>query len=88
MEDYIDGRRRQKREQKARELSLKYTQENQSISNKFGDAKRKLADVSYEQWETLPESQDLVKYNRKKRNAYTKYTPVPDSILASRPGSD
>ena len=26
VEDYIDGRRRKKREEKARELSLKYTQ--------------------------------------------------------------
>ena len=56
VEDYIDGRRRKKREEKARELSLKYTQEHQDVSSKFIDAKRKLADVSLEEWETLPDS--------------------------------
>ena len=70
VEDYIDGRRRQKREDKARELSLKYTQKNQDVSSRFTDAKRKLADISQEEWEQLPDSQDLVKYNRKKRNDF------------------
>ena len=86
VEDYIDGRRRKKREEKARELSLKYTQEHQDVSSKFTDAKRKLADVSLEEWETLPDSQDLVKFSRKKRNDFQRYTPVPDSVLASRAG--
>ena len=56
VEDYIDGRRRKKREEKARELSLKYTQEHQDVSSKFVDAKRKLADISLDEWETLPDS--------------------------------
>ena len=37
-----------------------------------------------EQWEQLPEAPDLVKISRKKRNQeYQRYTPVPDSILAT-----
>ena len=56
VEDYIDGRRRQKREEKARELRLKYTQEHQDVSSKFSDAKRKLADISIDEWEALPDS--------------------------------
>jgi len=70
VEDYIDGRRRKKREEKAREQSLKHTQQYQDVSSRFADCKRKLADVSLEEWETLPDSQDLVKFNKKKRNAY------------------
>ena len=36
----------------------------------------------------LPDSQDLVKFNKKKRSNFQRYTPVPDSVLASRPGSE
>ena len=43
-----------------------------------------MKDVSREQWESLPESSDLVKISRKRRNQeYQRYTPVPDSILQS-----
>ena len=86
MEDYIDGRRRKKREEKARELSLKYAKENTDVASKFSDAKKRLADVSLEDWLSLPEAQDLVKMNRKKRSDFQRYTPVPDSVLASASG--
>ena len=70
VEDYIDGRRRKKREEKARELSLKYAKEQTDVTSKFTDAKKRLADVSLEDWLSLPEAQDLVKMNRKKRSDF------------------
>ena len=83
VEDYMDGRRKKKREEKARELSLKYAQEQTDVSSRFVDVKKRLAEVSVEDWLSLPEAQDLVKMNRKKRSDFQRYTPVPDSVLAS-----
>ena len=70
MEDYIDGRRKKKREEKARELSLKYAKEKTDVTSNFVDAKKRLADVTLEDWLSLPEAQDLVKMKRKKRSDF------------------
>jgi len=83
VEDYLDGRRKKKREEKAKELNLKYASEKVDYTAKFSDLKTILKDVSREQWEALPDAQDLVKQNKKKRADSQRYTPVPDSVLAS-----
>ena len=55
-----------------------------NIKSKFVDVKKKLADVSREDWEALPDAQDLVKQNKKRKmNERQRYTPVPDSVLQS-----
>ena len=66
----MDGRRKKKREEKARELSLKYAQEQTDVASRFVDVKKRLAEVSVEDWLSLPEAQDLVKMNRKKRSDF------------------
>jgi len=53
----------------------------------FSDQKKELVNVSREEWEALPISQDLVKQSKKKKSDAQRYTPVPDSVLASAAGS-
>ena len=52
----MDGRRKKKREEKARELSLKYAQEKTDVSSRFVDVKKRLAEVTVEDWLSLPEA--------------------------------
>ena len=44
-----------------------------------------MKDVTQEEWENIPDAQELVKVSRKRRNLEymnnNMYTPVPDSIL-------
>ena len=54
VEDYIDGRRKQKRQEKARELTLKYASETMTFQGMFSDQKKDLSTVSREEWEALP----------------------------------
>ncbi len=78
------GRRRQKQQEKIEELNRVYAQDQVNIKSKFVDAKRKLADVSREDWESLPEAMDLVKQNKKRKaSEKQRYTPVPDSVIQS-----
>jgi hypothetical protein len=44
-----------------------YAQEHVNIKAKFVDVKKRLADVSREDWESLPDAQDLVKLNKKRK---------------------
>jgi hypothetical protein len=42
--------------------------------------------VSREDWEALPDAQDLVKQNKKRKlNEKQRYTPVPDSVIQGNP---
>ncbi len=67
VDDYLMGRRHKKQQQKVEELNRVYAQDQVNIKSKFVDAKRKLADVSREDWESLPDAMDLVKQNKKRR---------------------
>lgn len=59
----------------------KYRQERPKIQQQFSDLKRKLSDVSYDEWLSIPEVGDA--RNKKQRNPRVdKLTPIPDSILA------
>jgi pre-mRNA-processing factor 6 len=76
-----DEKRKERREQRFKEEVEKYRQERPKIQQQFSDLKRKLSEVSYDDWMSLPEVGDA--RNRKQRNARAdKLTPIPDSILA------
>jgi len=78
----MDGRRKERREKKYKETVEKFRQERPKIQQQFSDLKRKLTDVSAEEWSYLPEVGDS--RNKKMRNPRTeKFTPVPDSVLRS-----
>ena len=85
VEDYIDGRRRRKREEKFQEHQDKLLKQQSDIRAQFQDLKRNLASVSREDWEVLPEAPDLVKKTKKQRmyDQAARYTPIPDSALSS-----
>ncbi|CAG0880530.1 unnamed protein product [Darwinula stevensoni] len=77
----MDEKRKEYREKKLKEELEKYRQERPKIQQMFSDLKRDLAQVSEEEWSSLPEVGDA--RNRKQRNPRgEKYTPLPDSILA------
>lgn len=77
----LDERRKERREKLFKEEVEKYRQERPKIQQQFSDLKRKLNEVSYEEWATIPEVGDA--RNKRQRNPRAeKLTPIPDSILA------
>lgn len=57
------------------------------IQQQFSDLKRSLANVTAEEWSTIPEVGDS--RNRKQRNPRAeKFTPLPDSVLARNLGGE
>ncbi len=76
-----DERRKERRERLFKEEVEKYRQERPKIQQQFSDLKRKLDEVTYDQWCSIPEVGDA--RNKRQRNARAdKMTPVPDSVLA------
>ncbi|KXZ45962.1 hypothetical protein GPECTOR_49g546 [Gonium pectorale] len=78
VDNFMDERRREAREKRLKEELERYRAENPKITEQFADLKRKLADVSSEEWEAIPEIGD---YTVKKRRV-ERFAPVPDSLLA------
>uniref|UniRef100_A0A2K6FA04 Pre-mRNA-processing factor 6 n=1 Tax=Propithecus coquereli TaxID=379532 RepID=A0A2K6FA04_PROCO len=77
----MDERRKDRREQKEKEEIEKYRMERPKIQQQFSDLKRKLAEVTEEEWLSIPEVGDA--RNKRQRNPrYEKLTPVPDSFFA------
>ena len=69
------------REQREKEEIEKYRMERPKIQQQFSDLKRKLAEVTEEEWLSIPEVGDA--RNKRQRNPrYEKLTPVPDSFFA------
>lgn len=79
IDDYMDGRRREQREARLKEEVEKHRRDNPKITEQFADLKRKLADVSYAEWEAIPEIGD---YSIKNKKRFESFTPVPDTLLA------
>ncbi|KAL9962298.1 hypothetical protein ACROYT_G031386 [Oculina patagonica] len=78
----MDDRRKERREKRFKEEIEQYRQERPKIQQQFSDLKRKLGDVSEDEWLSIPEVGDY--RNKKQRNPRTeKFTPVPDSVLHS-----
>lgn len=64
VDEFMDTRRKKKREEKLKELEAKISKEKaakQDLTNQFKDLKGQLAGVSRAEWESLPDAPDLVK---------------------------
>ncbi|GLC38459.1 hypothetical protein PLESTB_001727900 [Pleodorina starrii] len=79
VDNFMDERRREAREKRLKEELERYRAENPKITEQFADLKRKLSDVSYEEWEAIP---DIGDYTIKKQRRMERFAPVPDSLLA------
>uniref|UniRef100_A0ABM0MDE1 Pre-mRNA-processing factor 6 n=1 Tax=Saccoglossus kowalevskii TaxID=10224 RepID=A0ABM0MDE1_SACKO len=81
IEKRMDEKRKERREKRLREELERYRQERPKIQQQFSDLKRQLADVSEDEWSSIPEVGDA--RNKKQRNPrHDRLTPVPDSLLA------
>jgi len=79
VEEYMDERRRDQREKRLREEVERERKENPKITEQFRDLKRQLADVSYEQWDGIPEIGDCTV---KKQKRFESFVPGSDALLA------
>ncbi|XP_007952836.1 pre-mRNA-processing factor 6 [Orycteropus afer afer] len=77
----MDERRKERREQREKEEIEKYRMERPKIQQQFSDLKRKLAEVTEEEWLSIPEVGDA-RNKRQRHPRYEKLTPVPDSFFA------
>ncbi|KAJ6828622.1 putative protein STABILIZED1 [Iris pallida] len=75
----MDSRRKDRREARLKQEIEKYRASNPKITEQFADLKRKLADMSAEQWDSIPEIGDYTLRNKKKR--FESFVPVPDTLL-------
>ena len=77
----MDERRKTYREKREAEEIERYRRERPKIQQQFVDLKRELANVTDNEWLSLPEVGDS--RNKRQRNPRPEvFTPVPDSILA------
>lgn len=79
IDERMDERRRAKREANEKDEMDKFRRENPKISEQFADLKRKLADMTEADWESVP---DIGDYTVKKKKRMQQFVPVPDSLLA------
>ncbi|GJM91116.1 hypothetical protein PR202_ga07460 [Eleusine coracana subsp. coracana] len=75
----MDSRRKDRREARLKQEIEKYRASNPKITEQFADLKRKLADLSAQEWESIPEIGDYSLRNKKKR--FESFVPVPDTLL-------
>ena len=73
--------RRERRESRLKDEIEKYRIENPKITEQFADIKRKLAEISTDEWEAIPDIGDYSMKNKNKRPQF--YSPAPDSLLAT-----
>ena len=78
VDDHMDSRRRDQREARLKAELEKYRKENPKITEQFADAKRKLSEVSYEEWDAIP---DIGDYSIKKKKGGREFAPAPDTLL-------
>jgi len=79
IDSHMDERRRERREARLKAEIEKYRAENPKITEQFADLKRKLGEVSSEEWEAIPEIGD---YTIKNKKVMQSFVPVPDTLLA------
>eukprot|EP00761_Pharyngomonas_kirbyi_P014791 gb/GECH01014821.1/.p1 GENE.gb/GECH01014821.1/~~gb/GECH01014821.1/.p1 ORF type:complete len:953 (+),score=335.53 gb/GECH01014821.1/:1-2859(+) len=77
IDEHLDSRRKQRREDKMREQLEQYRATRPKIQQQFADLKKQLSDVSSDEWNDIPEIGD---YTVKKRKSEI-FTPTPDSLL-------
>jgi len=76
---HMDDRRRAIREKKLKEDIEKYRKENPKITEQFADLKRKLAHISEDEWNAIP---DIGDYTRHKKNKMEVSHLSFDTLLA------
>ena len=77
----LDERRKERRELKYQEEVRKVREERPKIQQQFSDLKRKLSEVTNDEWLNIPEVGDS--RNRKQRSLrQEQLTPLPDSVIA------
>lgn len=84
---HMDERRKLRRERREKEEIQAYRKERPKIQQQFSDLKRKLAEVTDQEWFSLPEVGNISGRGRKKSaiNERGIYVPMPDSMIeASR----
>jgi pre-mRNA-processing factor 6 len=79
IDERMDERRRQRREVKEKEEMERFREENPKIAEQFADLKRKLAQITEAEWESIP---DIGDYTIKKQKRMQQFVPAPDSLLA------
>lgn len=80
VDDYMDSRRRGRREKKFMQEMEKFRKEKPTLPEQLKDAKRQLSTLTHEDWLSIPEAND---YKVKKVKRAEKYVPVPDKIISS-----
>ncbi|KAL8088172.1 protein STABILIZED1 [Apium graveolens] len=79
IDNKMDLRRKDRREARLKQEIEKYRASNPKITEQFADLKRKLHDLSTEEWDSIPEIGDYSSRNKKKR--FESFVPVPDTLL-------
>mmetsp|Transcript_40439 Transcript_40439/g.41250 ORF Transcript_40439/g.41250 Transcript_40439/m.41250 type:complete len:969 (+) Transcript_40439:134-3040(+) len=83
VDDRMDSRRKRRRELQMVEDMKRNRNNRPKIADQFADLKRELADVTVEQWDSLPEVGDHSLKHKQKNKRNEVFTPVPDYLLAS-----
>jgi PRP1 splicing factor, N-terminal. len=79
IDERMDSRRKEARERKEKEAMEKFRSENPNVVETFRDLKRDLKDVSYAEWDAIP---DIGDYSIKKKKLNVGFMPAPDTLLA------
>ena len=79
IEHRMDSRRKEAREAKEREQIVQFREENPNVAETFRELKRGLKDVSYAEWDAIP---DIGDYTIKKKKLNAGFAPPPDTLLA------
>ncbi|CAD2103679.1 hypothetical protein YYG_01720 [Plasmodium vinckei petteri] len=78
----MDVRRKSRRENKLKEEILKMRAQKPTIQEQFSDLKKNLANVTLEEWESIP---NVLNYSRQKQKKMPKsYLPAPDSLIMNK----
>uniref|UniRef100_A0A6T6AVG1 PRP1 splicing factor N-terminal domain-containing protein n=1 Tax=Compsopogon caeruleus TaxID=31354 RepID=A0A6T6AVG1_9RHOD len=79
VDEKMEARGKKYRNVKIQEAIEQYRKEHPTLKQRFVDLKRELADVTEDDWATIPDIGDY----RVKRHKVDRLTPAPDSILIS-----
>ncbi|PRP84246.1 hypothetical protein PROFUN_08266 [Planoprotostelium fungivorum] len=77
----LDQRRKARREERMRQELQQLRQERPTIQSQFADLKGDLQQVSYSDWDAIPEIGDTTQRFRKKVKTNMAFIPAPDSLL-------
>ncbi|KAH0915331.1 hypothetical protein HID58_029777, partial [Brassica napus] len=78
----MDSRRKDVKEAKIKDEIENYRASYPKICEQFSDLKRKLDNVSAEEWDSIPETANYSRQKKKKR--FESFVPVPDSVILDK----